>query len=128
MRPYTSSKGLRMSHEKDIQKWKEYCKEKGWRYPSPLDWFISKLGREFAPSFFWPAWLHGSISGLIFGLIWGLFMYFTEWSDYGFNRIAIPSLGVGILFGLTLGILHSWQRRKLAVKNWNDFLSNTQKN
>jgi hypothetical protein len=115
-----------MSHAVNINLWREYAQKRGWSYPTPHDWLLCKMGVECPPALFWPPWINGILSGVFFGLFWGAFMFFTVWRDHNFYQISIPSAACAVLFGLWTSIFHWYQRRKMGVTTWEEFLRKNQ--
>ncbi len=118
-----------MSHVDNIKRWQEFVKSKGWSKqicPTPHDWLLNKMGLECPPAIFWSPWIIGILSGTFFAIFWGIFMYLTVWSDRAFYQVSIPSISCGILIGTFAMALHWYQRRKLGIMTWQEFVKQNQ--
>ena len=60
------------------------------------------------------------LTGSFFGLVWGLLMWFWQWSDTGMSAGFAAALSVvaGLLFGLSMASYYAYGRRKHRLPPW----------
>ncbi len=114
-----------IKHADRINRWREFAKNRGWKkvaYPAPHERILNRMGFECPPSIFWPPWALGVLTGGFWGMFWGAFMYLTVWRDKTFFQIAVLSTLGGFLFGLGMAVFHWYQKRKLGITTWGEFV------
>lgn len=91
-------------------------------YAPPLIQGLWKLGLKIPPLPFMPFWQTTLITGVSFGLVFGIFMWFSVWEHKGMTlSLAIStSFMTGILFGVTMAIFNLWLKKRNNLPKWNE--------
>ena len=90
--------------------------------PTLVKW-LWRLGLEVPPPHFAGFLGTFAISGGVFGLFWGLVMWFAVWSRSGLAlQIAVVfSALAGLVIGLSFATYYRTSARKHAIPRWSDF-------
>lgn len=92
------------------------------RFNPPLIRFLRKAGLKIPPLHYWGFWVHFLEQSLVFGGMWGTFMWFFIWrpEDLPSSVAAITSLSCGILFGLFMASYYRISFKKYHLSRWED--------
>ena len=95
-----------------------------WRcnYAPPLLRGLWRLGVKIPPLPFVSFWQITLIMGLMFGLLWGLIVWFSSWKEIGVQplwAILWSQMG-GILFGVLMATFHGWRKKANKLPDWQD--------
>lgn len=91
-------------------------------YAPPLIRGLWKLGLKIPPVPFMPFWQTTLIMGISFGLVYGIFIWFSAWEHRGmaFSVAIFISFTAGILFGLMMAIFNWWFKKRNNLPTWNE--------
>ena len=103
----------------------ELLKASGMRrsnYEPPLVSLLWKLGVSVPPPHFASFVGCGSFAGISFGVVWGLVMWFSNWSGSGMDMHAaiLVSAVSGLLFGVAMAGMYAHGRRKHKLPSWDE--------
>lgn len=89
-------------------------------YAPPLIRALWKLGLKVIPLPFMPFWQATLITGIFFGPLYGLFMWFSVWKHGEITlTIAISmSLIAGFLFGVGMACFNWWLKIRNNLPAW----------
>jgi hypothetical protein len=88
----------------------------------PLYRLLWRLGIEVPPPLLASFGSLAVMWGVLFGVGWGLIMWFTFWRDNMPPAIAlISSLFAGATFGVIMAAYYRWRASKLALPRWEDY-------
>jgi hypothetical protein len=101
----------------------ELLKASGMRrnnYEPPLVSLLWKLGFPVPPPHFASFLGCVAFAGILFGVVWGLVMWFTTWSGSGMDLHAaiLVSAVSGLLFGAAMAGMYAYGRRKHKLPAW----------
>jgi hypothetical protein len=90
-------------------------------YEPPVISLLWRLGIPVPPPHFVSFCGIAAFSGIAFGFVWGLTMWFLSWSASGMDAHSamLVSAISGLLFGLALASYYAYGRRKHKLPNWN---------
>jgi Family of unknown function (DUF6404) len=81
-----------------------------------------RLGIEIKPPHFASFWSLAVFMGLLFGLCWGIFMWFAIWSDQVPSIVAFTAAGfAGVFFGVSMATYYRWRAHKLMLPRWEEY-------
>lgn len=91
-------------------------------YAPPLIKGLWKLGLKIRPLPFMPFWQSTLITGIFFGPLYGLFMWFSVWENNGMAIAVAISMSVmaGILFGIGMAIFNWWLKTHNNLPTWDE--------
>src|SRR5260370_20961687 len=94
-----------------------------WRsnYAPPAYRLLWKLGAKTPPPHFQSFTANFILTGVGFGVFWGLAMWLTGSSHQGLPRLAAVALFVGLLFGLSMAAYYRYGARKHHIPLRRDF-------
>jgi hypothetical protein len=83
-----------------------------------------RLGLKVPPPHFAGFFGTFAISAGVFGVAWGLVMWFAYWSSHGGEPLmaAGVSVVVGLLLGLVVASYYRYSARKHSIPRWDDFV------
>lgn len=98
--------------------------KKVWKsiYAPPLVRLLWKTGINIPPPLFAPFWLNTSVMGGLFGVLWGIIMCFTLWSDTGVSvsDAVKHSALAGLLFGLLMATFYLCSQIAYKLPEWDE--------
>lgn len=91
-------------------------------YEPPFLRLMWRLGFIVPPPHFAPFWFNAISSGIYFGIVWGVLMWFMSWSrqDMGLADALIAAASAGVLFGASMAVYYAHGKRKYSLPSWND--------
>ena len=91
-------------------------------YEPPLLRLMWRLGWNVPPPHFAPFWGNAIVSGLFFGIAWGVLVWFMSWSRQGMSLagVLIAATGAGVLFGATMAGYYAHGKRKYSLPSWHE--------
>lgn len=91
-------------------------------YAPPLIRGLWKLGLKIRPLPFIPFWQVTLITGNLFGLLYGLSMWFYVWkhSEMTLSVAISASFMAGILFGIAMAVFNWWLKVRNNLPTWNE--------
>lgn len=96
---------------------------KMWRsnYAPPLLRGVWKLGLKIPPLPFVPFWQVLVWMTILYGVPWGLMMYFGRWREEGMPPLVAcgHSLCAGLFFGFFMALFHLWRKKVNGLPDWN---------
>ena len=92
-------------------------------YAPPIHRILWRMGTEIPPPHLASFGFNVLLSGLWFGAIWGLFMWFFTWRASGMTMGAasLAALGAGIVFGIAMASFYRYGSRKYKLPSWSQF-------
>jgi hypothetical protein len=71
-------------------------------------------------SSFWKVCLTQAV---FFGIIWGVWMWFTQWSgeDLSSAEVLLSALSAGFFFGLSMAFYYAYGKRRYSLSRWENF-------
>ena len=88
----------------------------------PFYRLLWRLGIEVRPPHFAGFWSLAATMALSFGIVWGIFMWFTVWQQQSSVSQSIGTTAlVSFLFGVILAASYRRRARKLALPRWEDY-------
>ena len=89
-------------------------------YAPPALKLLWAMGLDVPPPHFASFAASTVLTGSFFGLVWGLLMWFWQWSDTGMSAGLAAALSVvaGLLFGLSMASYYAYGRRKHRLPPW----------
>ena len=101
---------------------KELNKTKIWKsnHNPPISVLLRKLGVNIRP-FHYCSFISNFLTGLLlFGVGWGLMMWFTFWqaNDMPIKIAILTSLFSGLLFGLFMALYYKRSAKKNKLSDW----------
>lgn len=68
-------------------------------------------------------WKVGLTQAMWFGVIWGVWMWFTQWSGENLSsaNVLASVLSAGCFFGLFTAFYYATSKRHYSLSNWEDF-------
>ena len=114
------------THEEKIKLMFEEFPPKGISKSSfapPLYRLFWKLGFKAVPPIFYSFKKIWITQGSIFGILWGVLMYFIRWrkENMSFLSMIITACFAGILFGLFMAYFVRRQSKKYSIPSWNEY-------
>jgi hypothetical protein len=114
-----------MTHDEKIQYLIKDLGQKGvgpYTVAPPLYRLLWRLGIQAPPPHFGGFLVPALWMGAAFGIIWGVFMWFTFWRGQMDPTMAIgTSVLAGCLFGGVMASYYQRQRKKFALPRWEDY-------
>lgn len=100
-----------------LMKEKKMCQS---NYAPPILRLFWKMGATMPPPPFAPFWMNTLFSGVWFGSVWGILMWFILWQDQNTNILVdlLASFTSGLLFGLFMALFHAWRKRVNKLPSW----------
>lgn len=91
-------------------------------YAPPLHRLLWKLGVEIRPPHFMGFGAVVLSSGISFAVAWGLGMWLLVWSRSGASPLfsVVAPVLAGLIYGLTMAFIYSYQRDKLRLPEWDE--------
>jgi hypothetical protein len=93
-----------------------------WRMNSapPLYHVLWWLGIEIPPPYYGGFWPTAALTGVFFGVVWGLLMWFILWKDEQtpFAIAIVISVIAGVAFGCSMAAYYRWRARQLGLPPW----------
>ena len=86
----------------------------------PFYRLLWRLGIEVRPPLFASFWSFAMVTGLGFGVVWGLIIAFLQQSYPASCALWTAPVG-GALFGSTMAAYLRWQAHKFALPRWEDY-------
>jgi hypothetical protein len=92
-------------------------------YAPPLHRLLWKLGAKIPPPHFLSFTANFVWSGIWFGVVWGLLMWFTWSRTHGISveRALTVSIFAGLFFGLSMAAYYRYGARKHRIPLWKEF-------
>lgn len=87
----------------------------------PIYRLLWRLGIEVKPPLFASFLSLVAITGVGYGVLLGLFMWFFVWQSSPLSDVAGTAALAGVLFGLFMGLYYRWRARKLGLSRWEDY-------
>jgi hypothetical protein len=114
-----------MTHDEKIQYLIKDLGQKGvgpYTVAPPFYRLLWRLGIQAPPPHFGGFLVPALWMGAAFGIIWGIFMWFTFWRGQMDPTTAVgTSVLAGCLFGGVMASYYQRQRKKLALPRWEDY-------
>ncbi len=114
-----------MTHDEKVQYLIKDLGQKGigpYTVAPPFYRLLWRLGIEAPPPHFGGFLMPALTTGAAFGIIWGVFMWFTFWRGQTDPTIAVgTSVLAGCLFGGVMASYYQRQRKKFALPRWEDY-------
>ena len=91
-------------------------------YAPPLFRLARKTGLRVRPPHYMSFLRATLILTVIFGTVWGVFMWIVLWRDMGMpwqGAVAASALA-GILFGLLMAEYYRWSAKRAGLSRWED--------
>lgn len=91
-------------------------------YAPPALHLAWKLGFDIAPPHLNRFGKNFLFTGSVFGVLWGLIMWFVQWADMGLPAwiAAASALLAGVLFGLCMAAYYEYGRSKHGLPYWDE--------
>lgn len=91
-------------------------------YAPPIYHFQRKLGMQVPPPHYMGFGRVMIGQGLFFGVIWGFFMWITQWNGTDMTLVRIiATVGLtGAAFGFAMALSYAYGRRKWKLTKWED--------
>ena len=114
-----------MMHQDKVASFEQLLRERGYWLSNaipPAYRFMWLLGIETPPPYFLSFPVGFLTAGTMFGIFWGVFMWFFAWSGRMPVQAAVGlSLLAGGLFGLFMATFWRYQAKKLGLSTWEAF-------
>jgi hypothetical protein len=79
------------------------------------------LGLQVPPPFFLGFFQLTLLTGIPFGVLWGICMWLLFWRGRDPLGCVVISALVGLSFGLTMAAYYRWKTRQLALPSWQNY-------
>ncbi|KXF80737.1 DUF6404 family protein [Enterovibrio coralii] len=114
-----------MSFEQHLDKAHALLLKKGFLASSinPVIYRLArKIGLKVPPPQFASFSINMMLSTIWFGLLWGVIMWFMQWSSLGVSIIYMfnASLTTGLIFGLLMALWYRLSAKRKSLPNWAD--------